>query len=247
MGQTYLQRYLAGEHEQVWNELIAHGDLIRQEPLYSDAQAVAQETMSRAKHNIALLVERLHVLEYRFAFPEEIWNPPDPASLAALESREQRYGVLPISLHMWFVVVGSVNFMGAHPKLSEYTDFWLEEYDQVYPGHYADPLVVSPFIDELILPVQPGFEEKQDKTSLFDFWLAPDSVHKANYSGGGPTTIRFPCLAADAWLRSDDWDETTFISYLRTCFQWGGFPGLRRNPLPQPEDLAFLTKELQPL
>lgn len=247
MEQTFLERYYAGEHEQVWNELAAYGALIRQEPIYSDAKAVAHETMLRAKQNISLLVKRLHFLRYRFVFPEEIWIPPDPTSLAALEAREQHYGVLPISLHMWFVVVGSVNFMGAHPKLSEYTDFWQEEYDEVYPGHYADPLVISPFIEDLILPYEPKLGEDRDVTSLFDFWFAPDAAHKANYSGGGPTSIHLPSLAADARLYSDDWDGCMFTSYLRTYFQWGGFPGLRHNSPPQPEELVFLTKELLPL
>ena len=82
--------------------------------------------MLRARHNIALLVERLNILEYKFVFPEEIWNPSDPASIAAVAAREQRHGMLQLSLHMWFVDVGAVNFMGAHPKLSEYTDFWIE-------------------------------------------------------------------------------------------------------------------------
>jgi hypothetical protein len=45
---SYLERYLTGEHEQVWAELVALGAAVRDEPLYSDALAVARETMRRA-------------------------------------------------------------------------------------------------------------------------------------------------------------------------------------------------------
>jgi len=36
---SYLERYLAGEHEQVWAELVALGPAVREEPVYSDALA----------------------------------------------------------------------------------------------------------------------------------------------------------------------------------------------------------------
>jgi hypothetical protein len=63
---NYLQRYLNGEREQVWNELIALGDQVREEPIYSDAKAVARETMTRARKNIELLYERLRAVGYQF-------------------------------------------------------------------------------------------------------------------------------------------------------------------------------------
>jgi hypothetical protein len=53
---SYLARYLDGEHEQVWAELVALGAAVRDEPLYSDAWAIACETMRRVRHNIELLV-----------------------------------------------------------------------------------------------------------------------------------------------------------------------------------------------
>jgi hypothetical protein len=35
----YLARYLAGEHEQVWDDLVALGPAVREESVYSDALA----------------------------------------------------------------------------------------------------------------------------------------------------------------------------------------------------------------
>lgn len=63
---SYLERYLNGEHEQVWNELIALGDSVRHEPVYSDARAVAQETMRRARRNIETLYQRLQSIGFQF-------------------------------------------------------------------------------------------------------------------------------------------------------------------------------------
>jgi hypothetical protein len=63
---SYLERYLNGEREQVWNELIALGESVRQEPLYSDARAVAQETMRRVRRNIETLYQRLQSIGFQF-------------------------------------------------------------------------------------------------------------------------------------------------------------------------------------
>ena len=43
----YYDRYQRGEHIEVWSDLIALGEAVRQEPVYSDAVAVASETMTR--------------------------------------------------------------------------------------------------------------------------------------------------------------------------------------------------------
>jgi hypothetical protein len=64
---TFYDRYRAGEHQQVWSELVSLGEAVRQEPVCSDAVAVARETMRRARTNIETLINRLHALGYRFA------------------------------------------------------------------------------------------------------------------------------------------------------------------------------------
>jgi hypothetical protein len=63
-------RYQAGEREAVWAEMVALGAAVR-EPLYfKDAQAVATETMRRARHNFEILIRRLDSLQYRFEIPK---------------------------------------------------------------------------------------------------------------------------------------------------------------------------------
>lgn len=63
-----LRRYLAGEHEAVWAEMMALGPRVREASSVDDAWAVARETMRRARHNVELLIRRLDQIGYQF------WN-----------------------------------------------------------------------------------------------------------------------------------------------------------------------------
>jgi hypothetical protein len=61
-----LQRYQNGERREVWNDLTALGDAVRQPQYLREAQGVARETMIRARHNVETLIPRLDKLGYRF-------------------------------------------------------------------------------------------------------------------------------------------------------------------------------------
>ena len=62
-----LERYQAGEYRQVWQELVALGPAVREDPHAADALAVAYETMRRVDANVRTLVQRLAALNYTFA------------------------------------------------------------------------------------------------------------------------------------------------------------------------------------
>jgi hypothetical protein len=64
----YLERYLAGEYEPVWAELEALGEAVHDEPLSSDALAVARETMRRVRENLEVLIPRLVKAGYQFGY-----------------------------------------------------------------------------------------------------------------------------------------------------------------------------------
>jgi hypothetical protein len=59
-------RYQRGERIEVWSDLIALGEAVRQEPVYSDAVEVARETMARARQNVETLITRLDGIGYEF-------------------------------------------------------------------------------------------------------------------------------------------------------------------------------------
>ncbi len=211
---NFLERYKDGEHEPVWAELLALGPAIRDEPLYAEALAVTHETMSRAKRNVEILVDRLSSVGYRFGFyPNGSRVPyyqgplsrPGRDTLKRIKELEADAGPVPLSIRVWWETVGSVDLIGRHPD-------WPE---------LADPLVIYP-------PEAPlgSLVEAEEAGSFFGL-LAPDNLHKDNVSGGDPYGILLPNAAIDAKLEFE-WHDTTFVNYLRICFRWGGFPGFER-------------------
>jgi hypothetical protein len=104
----------------VWAELFGLGGKVREQPLYADALSVVNETMTRARANIEMLVPRLNELGYQFAHAERVFVPADEEFRRRVAQVESVGGPLPLSLRAWCEVVGEVNFMGSHPKLSTY-------------------------------------------------------------------------------------------------------------------------------
>jgi len=241
---TFLQRYQQGDYEQVWHELSALGEQVRAEPYLADAQAVLIATMQRARHNLVLIIERLHLLDYHFAYPDQIWLPADHQLTARLSAFEQRYGLLPLSFYGWCAIVGTVNLMGYHPKLSTYAG----DFGRSSVITYADPLVVE-FED---VPEDNVAEEDECQDMSAVLYFAPCYFHKSNYSGSGGVYFDMPNPTMDAVLRddADKWTGIPFVSHMRTCFRWGGFAGFEESDVAQAaaaEELAFLTEGLLPL
>lgn len=81
---SYLERYQLGEFERVWQELGALGAQVQEEPLRSDALAVARETMRRVRHNFEMLIPRLVHVGYQFGYG---WIQPPPTGLFGWEQR----------------------------------------------------------------------------------------------------------------------------------------------------------------
>jgi hypothetical protein len=91
-------RYRAGEYEQVWNELTALGDQARSTDSLTAAEAVADETMQRARRNVELLADLLPGLGWQFARPrrgdpgDAVVAPLTPAELTQLDRLERELG-----------------------------------------------------------------------------------------------------------------------------------------------------------
>ncbi len=64
----YLERYASGEHEQIWDDLLALGAKAREGQVYPDALAVARETMGRVRQNIEELIQRLLRIGFVFRY-----------------------------------------------------------------------------------------------------------------------------------------------------------------------------------
>ena len=272
---SYLERYIAGEHEPVWAELQALGAAVRTEPLYSDALAVAYETMRRVRHNIEILIPRLEASGYEFGygwakgrdFPggsaDPVFAPLHVDVARTIAELEGRAGALPLSLRAFYEVVGSVNFVGSPPEA--WRD-WRAVPDDI------DALFV--YSAEVALEGAEAWQERYDHLrksewnpprtddeDICDSWayyalprecwlvpLAPDEWHKYDISGCGAYEIATPNLAADARLLTER-HHTTFVNYLRICFRWAGFPKLEQVPgAPAAVSaLSVLTCDLLPI
>jgi hypothetical protein len=216
-------RYVAGEYEKVWNELIALGPNVREDPHAADALAVAYETMRRVEANVRDITARLQALGYH-ATSTQPHLPPGRKAHRQLASLEKAAGALPLSLRAFYEVVGAVDWIGEHPSLAPRTD-------SVAP----DPLVVFPIEDALAL-CEDGVES---------IMIAPDDLHKANISGGEPYEIEVPDLCADGKFLNER-HELYFVEYLRLVFRFGGFPGYDGIDRTLPPELATLRAGLIP-
>jgi hypothetical protein len=239
---TYLDRYLNGEQKQVWDELSKKDNAIYREPLLTDALSVTRETMKRVLYNIELLIMRLNAIGYVFGvYPDgrskvyEYYSPrnlPFPDIVESIVKCEALDGIgsFPLSLRMFWEIVGDVDFTGYHPS-------W---------PLYSDPLIVFP-----IESIKADYhkwryqtEEGDIVAGLFGVPISPDYYHKANISGGEPYRIRVPNYMINGILENER-NNTTFVNYLRICFRYGGFPGFRWDKKAIPKEISFLVDGLK--
>jgi hypothetical protein len=236
---SWVERYVNGQHESVWDEVVALGPRASDPDFAPEVHALARETMKRALRNVEALKSLLPSIGWRFRFP--MTGPPSELCVHALPGPdvqekiaqlEALCGPLPASIRAWWEVVGNVCFMRVPPD------------EQEYP--LPDPLVVEP-IESVIVefhewasdPERRGFEPR------FRAPLAPDELHKDDISGGAPYELDLPSAAAD-FVLLNEWHNATFVSYLRDAFRWAGVPGWSRAPHTAAR-VAAISRELVPL
>jgi hypothetical protein len=238
---TYLSRYLAGEHREVWADLRALGAGVRDEPVAADAWEVALETMSRVLRNLRRLELRLAGLGYEFGvYPdgetpswfEGALAPPSPGTPRDVETLRGLAGSIPLSLEAFWSVVGSVDFVGRRPG-------WPSGLDPIVVGPAAGALEEWENWDAW------REEDGEEEVGPFIAPIAPDALHKDNVSGGEPYGLALPNPAADGRLENEA-HGLMFVEYLRLAIlEWGGLPGLPDTRDPPPE-LRALAEGLEP-
>lgn len=218
-------RYVAGEHQKVWAELVATGAAVREDPYAADALAVAYETMRRVDANIRTITRRLQGMKYKLRHPKDAHVPPDKKTQRHILKFEKSKGDIPLSLRAFYEVVGSVDWMGRHPALSPESS-----------SLASDPLVV--------FPAEPALSEAEDGEQG-TIPIAPDDLHKDDVSGGDPYELMFPDPRADGELLNER-HSLFFVEYLRLCLlEFGGFPGYEGSDSAPPE-IVVLREGLEP-
>ena len=235
----WVERYVAGQQESVWHEVVALGPRASDPAVAPAVNALARETMRRALRNVETLTSLLPSIGWRFRFP--ISGPPSDYCVHARPGSdiqekivllETLCGPLPASIRAWWEVVGTVCFM-REP---------LDGYEDPLP----DPLVVSP-IESVIAEFHEWASdaERRRLEPRFRAPLAPDELHKDDISGGAPYELELPSSAADGVLLNE-WHNATFVSYLREAFRWAGVPGWSRAPHTAAR-VAAIRRELVPI
>jgi hypothetical protein len=231
----YIERYKNGEFEQVWNDLQSMGPSIRDDEFFSQAQAVATETMERVRRNCETIISRLTKMGYvfdrypdgtrRFYSPEPLSSPTSETHSDLLEL-EAEVGPLPLSIVSFWNVVGAVDLVGMH---SDWPDG-------------LDPLVVHPPIG-VLSSIYDYIQEDGDSLLFGD--LAPDDLHKDNVSGGDPYGVELPNPLADFVFKNER-HGLLFVPYLRLAIlDYGGFAGLDGESV-RFDPLGELTQGLEP-
>ncbi len=220
---TYLEQYLRGGYEDVWHELVSMGENIRTEPLLADARAVAFETMRRVRHNLEVLISRMKAIGYVFSGSESSDDDLPPPIMPPKDDAAQRVadltalvGSIPLSLEAFYLVVGSVNFIGHRIDWNRLQ---------------LDPIFMLPVEITLQLHREAlrnlDLETEQTGSDSRYNLLSVSFDDAAKYDeGGGTYDIMIPCWTIDTVLRGEPGGRM-IVEYLRDCLQWAGLPGLR--------------------
>jgi len=225
MNRDWLARYRSGQREQVWHELRQLGAAVREPENRAEAQLVCDEMAVRARHNIEVIVERLTQDGFRFHTNDDEQTPvtphipPTPTAAQHADWLEQRFGAVPLTLLSWVRLVGDVWLVGTHPEwpTSDSADPLVI---QAEGSHHPEWLIQDHFTDKW--KQWHDHAEGDPEWGPFILDLAPDHLHKANVSGGGPYGMRLPDACADGLFRAET--GLPFVEYLNWVFRRAGFP-----------------------
>jgi hypothetical protein len=242
-----IDEYRTGQCERVWRGLRELDAAVRSPEALPDALAVARETMTRVRHNVALVAERLRAAGYAFSDPGASHVQPSGRDHEMIAEIEAKIGPLPLSFRAFHEVVGSVNFCQSRGQLVKWSDGRRQGASEIQTLGEEDPLVVGPLSRLYDDVVGDGVTDSKGRKhrhharynwrpggeNRWYYCFAPDEFHKANYSGGEDYNLFVPDGGADFRIRDlflgeaedEEEDREWFVDYLRNVFRGGGFRG----------------------
>ena len=227
----FYDRYINGEEgRSVYADIYSLGEGAFAAEYFEDVQNVLTETFNRVAFNLKVIFSELKKLNYVFKSEFQcnsdtpLLNPlPNKGTLLTeLEEAVKDFGYVPVSLKLFYEIVGSVDFS------------WDYELQPKLLWKRADPIQISS-LDDLVSYISGDdwkeyMQETLDDEDFVDPYLevAADYLHKDNISGGPAYSIQITKKPSIDSLFLNEENETTFIGYLRICMENCGFPGITK-------------------
>ncbi|WP_445722533.1 hypothetical protein [Flavobacterium sp.] len=237
------ERYLNGETKAVYDDINKLGSNAFDDFHRKEVEKVMKETFERVSFNLNIIYKELISIGYlfktdfKFNFEKPLHSPLDNTELLIerLELAVKDFGFIPLSLKYFYQIVGGVNFV------------WDFETNDEFMWEMADPIQVSS-LDSIVEEVTTDYwkEDIQQYVDDEDFGcafldLSADDLHKDNVSGGQPYAMEITREPSVDSRFMNEPNETTFINYLRICFENCGFPGITRSDIKN-DYQAFFDK-----
>jgi hypothetical protein len=220
---TFYDRYINGETETVYADIYKLGQDAFLPDNFVDIEKVLTETFERVAFNLNIIYQELLTINYlfktdfEFNFERPLIKPLPNTDylLTKLDNSLKQFGFVPLSIKTFYKVVGACNFA------------WDYDTNEDFIWNCADPIQIIS-LDDLVSEVT----DKDYLSDLKDYFdddgfvaleLSADYLHKDNISGGQAYSLKLsekPSI--DGQLLYEEHD-TTFINYLRICFDNCGF------------------------
>ena len=209
-----LERYLRGNKVQVYDELERMGKDALEGDNLRETKAVLTETMNRVAYNLGIIHAALVDENYCFKknpgddFEFPLLKPRWGASfhIYRLQRSVSKFGHVPLSLKVFYKVVGSCNFA------------WDYDSNATIPWEGADPIQLFP-LKYLLTEA----EEIDPDDKPFALPVSADFYHKDNISGGPAYSVELTASPqVDSRFLNEE-HETTFVNYLRIVMENCGF------------------------
>lgn len=150
---TFKERYKKGETTSVYSDIEKLGPAAFSQKHFVDIEAVLTETMERTAYNLAVIYDELQRMNYNFrqkikySFEAPLKKPlvNTDELLTKLEDAVKPFGAVPLSLKLFYKIVGSCNFA------------WDYETDANILWEGADPIQIAP-LDVAFLIIVPALQ-----------------------------------------------------------------------------------------
>ncbi|MBK8673196.1 MAG: hypothetical protein IPN93_09460 [Bacteroidetes bacterium] len=248
---TLYDKYINGQTKQVYQEIYELGQEAFLPTNLNEIEKVLTETFERVAFNLDIIYKELIEIGYLFKTnPENNFEKPlhkplknTPFLLEKLDIAVKPFGYVPLTLKYFYKIVGGVNFI------------WDFESNDDYMWKMADPIQISS-IDALVETVEEEWWQEDMKQYMDDenygiafLDLAADDLHKDNISGSQGYAIQItkePSIESNFLNEPND---TTFVNYLRICFENCGFPSITRPDMNNKYQTFFekIKPQLKPI